>query len=119
MSDRYPWELLVRYGAGRVTPDEAERIEAWSAEDPEHARLVLRITRLVSVSRAADDARTTDRAWERLQHRIEEADVATARPRVLHVRRRFHATLPASEARGWWTRVAAGAIAAAAVVAVG
>ena len=119
MSDRYPWELLVRYGAGRVTPGEAERVEAWSAEDPEHARLARRITRLVSVSRAADDARTTDRAWGRLQHRIEEADLAAERPRVLHVRRRFQATFPASEASGWWTRVAAGAIAAAAVVAVG
>ncbi|HEX6536659.1 MAG TPA: FecR domain-containing protein [Gemmatimonadaceae bacterium] len=119
MTDGYPWELLVRYGAGDATPDEMARLASWRGDDAERSRVLRRVGRLGELSRVADAARHTDAAWERLHHRMERvAMTAEGGARVLSVRRRrFEATMPTTRTPAWRGRLAAG-IAAAALAAI-
>ncbi len=112
MSDEYPWELLVRYGAGRVTPAEADRVAAWSAEAPAHAKVLRQIDRMVEISRAADAAVQASDAWQRLERRIADGASET---RVLHVYPpRFEASPVRPSRLVRWV----GSVAAAAAVAI-
>ena len=120
MSDGYPWELLVRYGAGDATPDDLARIASWRDESTEHARILRRVARLAALSRLADSVRHTEAGWERLRQRLEQRDAASSDTvRVLPVRRRrFEASLPDARApRGH--RLLLVGVAAAALLAAG
>lgn len=116
MSEPYPWDLLVRYGAGHITPAEAEWLAAWSAGASERALLLRQTRRLVELSRAAEAVDDAADAWRRLERRLSDAKPDV---RMLAVHPTRVPSISTSQdqrriTRRWW----AGFIAVAAVAVV-
>jgi len=120
MKENIPWDMLVRYGGGDTTPEELSALASWRGESDENASLLRRVSRLATLSRAADALNHTDAGWERLQHRLEHtaSSEQDGSVRVLPVRRaRFDARWQHGS-KSWFESRSRAAIAAAAAVLV-
>jgi len=66
LDDDVPWQLLERYCAGDVTPEDAAQLESWLAADPRRRVLVERLRALFRRQVPRPTESDLERAWERL-----------------------------------------------------
>ena len=114
MSDPFDWRVIDRHLAGEASAEDARALEAWLARDPRNAALLnaARASGRV-LDRHDDEEWNVDRAWSRVAARMQDPRDAGVIP--LPVRGSPRA---AASPRTRRAALAAGAIAAAGVVAV-
>lgn len=77
-------EELAAYMAGELDPEQAQRVERWAAQRIDNAEELRRLQETWTMVGSADapsaDTPDVDRAWDRLNARMNEAEGAVVRP---------------------------------------
>lgn len=82
MSGQLNWDLLDRYLSGGCTPEQADEISRWAADDPAHARELDAARRVWAAAAEGADRFDTNGQWSALHERIVRAGGAIPRRRT-------------------------------------